>query len=127
MSNEEITVIGESIQEFIDEYRNSGNSMTISPKLHMLEEHVIPQLKAWKFGLGLISEQGGESIHASFNQRKRTVAGMHDRLAQLTSMMRSHTLLTQPNILQKIAKPKRRKFGRYNCLLLLLYEIFLKK
>ncbi|XP_071945125.1 uncharacterized protein [Antedon mediterranea] len=100
----------EAIKDFMEEYRKTNKS--ISPKLHMLEEHVIPQLKAWRFGLGLVSEQGGESIHAALNKRKRTVAGMHDRLGQLTSMMRSHAITTQPCIIEEIVEPKRRKIEK---------------
>ena len=41
--------------------------INISPKLHMLEEHMIPFISKWKVGCGFFGEQGGESIHAAFN------------------------------------------------------------
>lgn len=32
--------------------------------MHMLEEHVVPWLRMWHVGFGLMGEQGAESIHA---------------------------------------------------------------
>ena len=53
-------------------YREQFPTSTVTPKLHMLEEHIVPWLKKWKVGFGLLGEQGAESIHAHFNSLKRT-------------------------------------------------------
>ena len=37
-------------------------------KMHMLKEHVIPWLKEWHMGFGMMGEQGAESIHSFFNR-----------------------------------------------------------
>ena len=37
---------------------------SISPKMHLLEDHIIPWAKEWHVGFGLLGEQGAESIHA---------------------------------------------------------------
>eukprot|EP00117_Sycon_ciliatum_P026615 scpid33635/ scgid5600/ E3 ubiquitin-protein ligase NRDP1; RING finger protein 41 &gt; E3 ubiquitin-protein ligase NRDP1; RING finger protein 41 len=39
----------------------------ITPKLHLLEAHVPASMDTFGVGLGLLAEQGGESIHAEFN------------------------------------------------------------
>ena len=36
----------------------------ITPKLHMIEEHTFPLMQRLAVGLGLMAEQGAESIHA---------------------------------------------------------------
>lgn len=41
---------------------------TITPKLHMLEDHVIPFLTKWGVGLGFLGEHGAESIHAACDE-----------------------------------------------------------
>ena len=48
----------------------------ITPKLHLLEEHVVNQMiyQYLGSGLGLLGEQGGELIHAKFNSLLRVYA-----------------------------------------------------
>ncbi len=53
--------------QFYDVYRDTFPNATITPKLHMLEDHTIPFLKKWGVGLGFLGERGAESIHARFN------------------------------------------------------------
>ncbi len=60
------------IRDFSALYKESFPRANFFPKLHMLEKHVVPWIKKWKVGFGLIGEQGAESIHAYFNQLKRT-------------------------------------------------------
>ena len=55
-------------------YREELPHSTVTPKLHMLEEHLVPWLQRWRVGFGLLGEQGAESIHARFNSLKRTYA-----------------------------------------------------
>ena len=35
---------------------------TVSPKMHMLEDHIVPFLEKWKLGCGFYGEQGMYSI-----------------------------------------------------------------
>ena len=55
-------------------YRQEFPTATVTHELHMLEEHIVPWLKKWKVGFGLVGEEGAESIHAHF---KRTYSGIH--------------------------------------------------
>ena len=63
----------------------------------MLEEHVVPWIRKWKVGFGLLGEQGAESIHASFNALKRTHSGIPDSLRRLKQMMVEHHLRVAPD------------------------------
>ncbi len=55
------------IKKFMEIYRQNFPHATVLPKMHMLEEHVLPWLRKWHVGFGLLGEQGIESIHAHFN------------------------------------------------------------
>ena len=45
-------------------YRAQFPWATVIPKLHVMEDHVIPWLRRFHVGAGLMGEQGAESIHA---------------------------------------------------------------
>ena len=55
-----------SITNFMRFYREEI-STTTTPKLHMLEVHMVPLINKWHYGMGFMGEQGAESIHTSFN------------------------------------------------------------
>ena len=56
----------------------------------------------WGLGIGIYSEQGGESIHAEFNSLKRQYWQMHGT-KRLQSMMKEHYIRNNP--LAKKMKP----------------------
>ena len=53
-------------------------SETVTPKLHMLEKHVVQWLRHWEVGPGLMGKQSAESIHHWFNGQRATFHTMHD-------------------------------------------------
>ncbi|XP_068696826.1 uncharacterized protein [Montipora foliosa] len=55
------------IKMFLKCIREKFPDMTITAKLHMLEDHVCPFLRRWHMGLGFYGEQGIEGIHSKFN------------------------------------------------------------
>ena len=55
-------------------YRETFPDASVLPKMHMLESHVVPYFKQWGVGLGLMGEQGAESIHAAVNGISRAYA-----------------------------------------------------
>ena len=71
----DIQVIEKRIRKFMALYREVF--ARIPPKLHILEDHVVPQLKAFRRGLGILSEQGGESSHKLMEQYRERY-GIHD-------------------------------------------------
>ena len=86
----------DNIARFMAYYRSQFPTATVTPKLHMLEEHVVPWIKRWGMGFGLLGEQGAESIHAYFNSLKRTYSGIPDGLQRLKQMMVEHHLHVAP-------------------------------
>ena len=54
-------------------FRSNWPAESITPKLHMLEDHVCQFIKQWGFGLGVYDEQGGESIHDELNKIQDTL------------------------------------------------------
>ena len=99
----------DNITKFMSLYRSKFPHASVTPKLHMLEEHVVEWVKKWKAGFGLLGEQGAESIHAYFNGLRRTYAGIPDRVKRLKHMMAEHLLHVAPQ--NTTARPpiKRRK------------------
>ena len=66
--------------------------------------------KNWGVGLGMLGEQGAESIHTVFNQLRRTYANIPNRVAQLKSIVTEHHCQICPeNRAQKAPPLKRRK------------------
>ena len=61
-----ISISDQDIQKLMVYYRRCFPTTTFPPKMHMLEEHVVPFIRTWKFPLGFFGEQGGESIHHDF-------------------------------------------------------------
>jgi hypothetical protein len=66
----------------MENFRASFPDSSITPKMHLLEDHVIPWAKQWHVGFGLLGEQGAESIHAHFNTLQRTYHSMPDKVQQ---------------------------------------------
>ena len=60
------------IDKFLCHYQASFPSATITPKLHMMEDHVVDFVSQWRVGIGMLGEQGAESIHTVFNQLGQT-------------------------------------------------------
>ena len=87
--------------------REKWPTSSITPKLHMLEDHVVTFIKKWKVGLGLYNEQGGESIHAEFNNIHRMFCRMKPNSRRLLSMLKEHYVRVHP--IAKKLKPKIQK------------------
>ena len=67
-----------SIPRFMEHYRTSFPHASIIPKMHLLEDHVLPWVKHGRVGSGLMGEQGAEQIHAHIHHLER--AAMMKRL-----------------------------------------------
>ena len=71
-----------NITEFLSHYRAAFPTATITPKLHMMEDHVVDFISQWRVGLGMMGGQGAESIHTVFNQLNRTYANITNKVAR---------------------------------------------
>jgi hypothetical protein len=84
------------IDRFVEKYRTLFPSATFIPKLHMMEDHIIPWIKSWKIGCGIMVEQGAESLHAAFNTSERAYNNMTDRVERMKVLLKNHLLQIQP-------------------------------
>ena len=55
--------------------------------MHMLEDNVVPFIKKW---MGMLNEQGAESIHARFNTIQRTYGSMPNKAERLKCTVKEH-------------------------------------
>lgn len=63
---------------------------TVLPKMHILEDHVVPWLKRWHIGSGLMGEQGAESIHALIQKLETQYHGVVSDLNRLDYVVGEH-------------------------------------
>ena len=82
---------------------------TIIPKMHILEDHVLPWLQHWRVGSGLMGEQGAEQIHAHIHHLEGVYSGIADPLQRLKYIMHEHMLQTAPSLSALQPPLKKRK------------------
>ena len=76
MGKEEIDKLDADIAAFMAYLRTNFPEMIIIPKLHMLEDHMIPFISEWKVDCGFF---GCESVRASINTLKRNYSNIKER------------------------------------------------
>uniref|UniRef100_A0A1X7T6T4 Uncharacterized protein n=1 Tax=Amphimedon queenslandica TaxID=400682 RepID=A0A1X7T6T4_AMPQE len=97
LSNDEIDLLGKHIDKFMEFYRAKFPEATCIPKMHMLEEHVVPWLKQWRVGCGYMGEQGAEALHANFNTCERVYNNMRDQVERLKVVLQNHHMQVLPS------------------------------
>lgn len=90
-------------------YRENFPDATILPKMHILEQHVVPWIKKWGVGLGLMGEQGAESIHAAVNSITPAYVNIPDRVQRLKCILQEHHRQVCPFLANCKPIPKKRK------------------
>ena len=103
------SLAGTSIKGFMAFYCQTSPQASILPKMHMLEEYVLPFMRKWRVGCGFIGEQGAESIHKYFNLLERTYSSIPDRLARLKQKVVEHYLHTAPILVESCPVPTNRR------------------
>jgi len=98
-----------NINEFMRDYREAFPQATVLPKMHILEDHVIPWMRRWRIGAGLMGEQGAESIHAHFQHLERIYAGIPNALKRMECLMKEHYIETAPCTASLCPPVKRKK------------------
>ena len=74
-----------------------------------MEDHVIPWLRRFHIGAGLMGEQGAESIHARIMKLERDFRGIKDELDSLRYIVTEQSLYTAPSLSALRPPVKRRK------------------
>ena len=91
-------------------YRKVFPSASVTVKLHLLEEHIVPFLKQWPgVGFGLMGEQGAESIHKEFNMLMHRFINIPDPTERMRCILREHHLQCSPVNKDVKPRPKKRK------------------
>ena len=81
----------------------------VTPKLHLLESHVVPSMRQFGVGLVMLGKQGGEGIHAKFNLLSSMFRSVVWELDRLEMVVKQHCLTTLPQQIAKVPKPCHRK------------------
>lgn len=112
--DDDIQTLQNAIADLMYFFRENWPSESITPKLHMLEKHVVPFIKKWRYAMGLYGEQGGEGIHPEFNNLTRIYCRMRSSTQRVGSMIKEHGIRTHP--LAKKLRPvvRKRKFKNKN-------------
>ena len=86
-------------EAFLAFYRQSFPLATILPKMHILmEDHVIPWLRKWRIGSGLMGEQGAESIHSRIKHLEQRFNGVVNELDRLKYVVKEHAVECAPEM-----------------------------
>ena len=101
--------VGERIKMFMAFYRLNFRESTVTPKMHMLEEHLIPWLRQWRIGLGFMGEQGAEGIHAAINSITPSYLNIADQVERLRGILLEHHRQICPHLTSCQPAIKRRK------------------
>ena len=100
------------IKSFLDYYRKTFPSATITPKLHLLEDHVVPWVQRWGVGAGLMGEQGAESIHSHINKLEGMYRTIPNHLKRLEYLVKEYNLETAPSLNSLRPPIKKRKLEK---------------
>ncbi len=84
-------------------YRKNFPRATVLPKMHILEDHVIPWVKRWRLGSGLMGE------HAHIMKLEGIHQGIPDSVDRLKYIMKEHILESDPSLTCLRPAPKKRK------------------
>ena len=90
-------------------YRKTFPQASILPKMHVLEDHVIPWMRRWKVGAGMMGEQGAESIHAQMMKLERVYQSMPNELDRLKYVFQEQTLESAPSLSSLRPPPKKKR------------------
>ena len=71
LSDDVIDDLERDVKLFMTFFRDNWPGVWITPKLHILEDHTVPFIRRFHGACGFYGEQGGESIHAIFNKKKK--------------------------------------------------------
>ena len=90
-----------NIESFMIFLRSKFPDIRRSPKLHILEDHVVPFIRRCGLGPGFYGEQGGESIHKTINAMKHNYSNIKNACERLKYVMCNHLAAANPNASSK--------------------------
>ena len=105
-----ISLLDENIKTFMSLLHHNWPETIISPKLHMIEDHIVPLLLRWNVGCGFLGEQGGEFIHKRINGMKQRYSNVRNKKDRLKYIMDCQLASTNPHACSKRVHRKERNF-----------------
>ena len=112
VTDEELSLLDGRIITFMATARRevvAHNIGNITPKLHLLEEHVLSCMQRFHVGLGLLGEQGGEGIHHELNQLNIAFSNIRKDVKRLKTIVAQHCVATLPQYHQHVPATRKRK------------------
>ena len=94
-------------------WRKNWANESVTPKMHILEEHMVPFIRKWKMGCGFYGEQGAEGIHREFNKLRDNHASINDPVKRLRCIMKRHHINSFPKAQNEDLKPTINRRGPY--------------
>ena len=101
--------IGAKIENFMWFFRGNWPHVKITPKLHMVEQHVVDFIAKWGAAFGYYGEQGAESLHNEFNKLNRTYCSIKPNTKRLEYILKEHHRRVNPEAKAIQPKTKKRK------------------
>ncbi|XP_030828702.1 uncharacterized protein LOC105439624 isoform X2 [Strongylocentrotus purpuratus] len=96
LKDDKINELESNIKDYLHFFRTNFPTESVPPKMHLLEEHIVPWLRRWRATMGTMGEQGGESVHAQINNIKRDLRGYNNDLDLLLRSVRGQWLASNP-------------------------------
>ncbi len=90
-------------------YRAHFPRESVTLKMRMIEDHALTQIKNTGFGLGLLSEQGGELLHRKWNVQKETMKSIKNPVVRLRSTLKKYLRRVLPEVVSRVRHPVKRK------------------
>lgn len=94
-----------AIDQYMTIYRTHFPDKII-PKQHILEKHCVPFISTFRFGLGILGEQGGELIHSTVSKFEKRAQAVKNDSSYLTIVMNSSLLQVSPDIQSQVPKKR---------------------
>ena len=97
------------IRRFMALFRYEFPSATVTPKMHILEDHVADWTGKYKAGLGFFAEMGLEASHSGMNSISPFYDTVSSKPQQLVLKLKAHLLSVHPEQRNKQPKIQRRR------------------
>lgn len=98
-----------AIKDFFEYYRATFPEESTTLKMHILEHHILEQIKFTGFGLGLLCEQGGELLHRRWNVVKFSTRQVRSPRVRLRTTLKKYLTKCMLEVIAHVRLPKKRK------------------
>ena len=115
VDDDQLKILEDAINTFLQHCREeivSRGLGHVTPKLHLLEDHILPMMKRLRVGVGLLGEQGAESIHSAFNNYESDFKNISSDTPRLKAVTDQHVLSCVMELRKLSPQSQKRKAER---------------